>query len=72
MVAFGTGRERLDALWDELPEHFDGLYLSFETDPRPERLDDAFPPATLERLRELKHATTRTTCSGTTSPWRRR
>jgi hypothetical protein len=41
-------------MWDQLREHFDGLYLSFETDPRPERLADAFPPRTLRRLRELK------------------
>jgi len=31
-----------------------GLYLSFETDVRPERLGDAFQPRTLARLRELK------------------
>jgi FAD/FMN-containing dehydrogenase len=31
-----------------------GLYLSFDTDTRPERLHDAFPPATLARLRRLK------------------
>jgi FAD/FMN-containing dehydrogenase len=30
------------------------LYLSFETDVRPDRLFDAFPPRTLTRLRELK------------------
>jgi len=30
------------------------MSLSFETDPRPERLHDAFPPRTLQRLRELK------------------
>jgi hypothetical protein len=54
VVAFGSRRERLDELWDELLEHFDGLYLSFETDLRPERLADAFPPATLARLRTLK------------------
>ena len=35
--------------------HFSGLYLSFETDQRPERLHDAFPPGTLQRLRALKH-----------------
>ena len=34
--------------------HMHGLYLSFDTDPRPERLHDAFPGATLERLRALK------------------
>jgi FAD/FMN-containing dehydrogenase len=40
--------------WDELDEYFDGMYLSFDTDLRPERLNDAFPAATLERLRTLK------------------
>lgn len=50
----GTRRERLDALWDGLHEHFVGLHLSVETDPRPERVEDAFPPAMLARLRELK------------------
>jgi Berberine and berberine like len=54
VTAFGANRERLNAAWDEVYEHFDGLYLSFETDLRPERLSDAFPPRTIERLRELK------------------
>jgi alkanesulfonate monooxygenase SsuD/methylene tetrahydromethanopterin reductase-like flavin-dependent oxidoreductase (luciferase family)/FAD/FMN-containing dehydrogenase len=54
VIAMGVDRERLDRLWDGLSEHFDGLYLSFETDQRPERLADAFPPRTLRRLRELK------------------
>lgn len=40
--------------WDELRPHLDGLYLSFETDPRPERLAEAFPGSTLDRLRRLK------------------
>ncbi|MFC8191710.1 LLM class flavin-dependent oxidoreductase [Cellulomonas sp. NPDC057328] len=48
-------RAGLDDVWDRLAyPHMDGLYLSFETDPRPERLLDAFPPATLTRLRALK------------------
>jgi FAD/FMN-containing dehydrogenase len=34
--------------------HFRGLYWSFETDRRPGRLLDAYPPATLRRLREVK------------------
>lgn len=55
VTAFGWSRRHLDAAWDRLHEHADGLYLSFETDPRPERIEDAFPPATLARLRELKH-----------------
>ncbi|MBE2314386.1 LLM class flavin-dependent oxidoreductase [Solirubrobacter sp. CPCC 204708] len=47
--------ERLNAAWDEhVYPHMDGLYLSFDTDPRPERLLDAFPEPTLSRLRELK------------------
>jgi len=52
--AFGTSRLRLDALWDAMAGHFQGLYLNFETDQRPERLAEAFPPATLARLRALK------------------
>ncbi|MGW4943041.1 LLM class flavin-dependent oxidoreductase [Actinoplanes sp. NPDC004185] len=54
VVVMGSSRRRLDPLWDALAAHFDGLYLSFESDQRPERLADAFPPRTLERLRELK------------------
>ncbi|BDI23134.1 LLM class flavin-dependent oxidoreductase [Herbiconiux sp. L3-i23] len=54
IAAFGADRERIDAAWDAMRPHFSGLYLSFETDQRPERIDDAFPPATLARLRALK------------------
>lgn len=54
LVAFGSSRGRLDAVWDAMAGHFDGLYVSFETDLRPERLADAFPGATLGRLRDLK------------------
>jgi FAD/FMN-containing dehydrogenase len=54
VVAFGASRTRLDRRWDAMAEHFAGSYLSFESDRRPERLHDAFPPATLERLRALK------------------
>lgn len=50
----GTRRAALDTLWDALSEHFSGMYLSFDTDPRPERVADAFPPATLARLRQIK------------------
>ncbi len=53
--ALGSNRARLDAQWDTLVYHYmEGLYLSFETDRRPERVADAFPPATLARLREVK------------------
>ncbi|MCH1884336.1 LLM class flavin-dependent oxidoreductase [Agrococcus sp. ARC_14] len=55
VIAFGGNRTRLDAAWDTLvAPHASGLYLSFETDQRPGRLEDAFPPATLARLRALK------------------
>jgi alkanesulfonate monooxygenase SsuD/methylene tetrahydromethanopterin reductase-like flavin-dependent oxidoreductase (luciferase family)/FAD/FMN-containing dehydrogenase len=54
VTAFGSTAERVNPLWDGLAEHFIGSYLSFETDLRPERLTEAFPPATLDRLRALK------------------
>jgi FAD/FMN-containing dehydrogenase len=54
VVAFGTDRARLDEAWEDIHRHFRGLYLSFETDTRAERLGDAFPEPTLARLRALK------------------
>jgi hypothetical protein len=54
VVAFGADRTRLDEAWEDVYPHFDGLYLSFETDTRAARLADAFPAPTLERLRALK------------------
>lgn len=54
VVALGPSRTRLNAFWDQLQPHFDGLYLSFETDTRPERLLEAFPEPALGRLRALK------------------
>lgn len=53
-VTPASREERLDALWAGLRPHLDGLYLSFDTDRRPERLHDAFPGETLARLRRLK------------------
>ena len=53
-VALGASEAAFHAHWDELRPHLDGLYLSFETDPRPARLHDAFPGETLTRLRQLK------------------
>ena len=53
-TAFGADRTVLDRSWDGLLGHFSGLYLSFETDLRGERLADAFPAGTLRRLRALK------------------
>lgn len=54
VVAFGASKERLDEAWERLAPHFTGLYLSFETDRRPERLAEAWPEKTLDRLRTLK------------------
>jgi FAD/FMN-containing dehydrogenase/alkanesulfonate monooxygenase SsuD/methylene tetrahydromethanopterin reductase-like flavin-dependent oxidoreductase (luciferase family) len=54
VTAFGPNVDRVNEAWDELAHHYDGLYLSFETDQRLERLNDAFPGETLEQLRELK------------------
>lgn len=54
VAALGGNDARLADAWHGLREHVDGMYLSFETDQGPERLEDAFPPATLARLRELK------------------
>ena len=45
-----------DAGWSVVRESMDGIYLSFESDQAPERVRDAFPPATLERLRAIKRA----------------
>jgi len=56
LTAMGASQERLSSLWDaEMGPHTDGLYLSFDTDPRPERLADAFGP-NLDRLRGVKRA----------------
>ncbi|QAY64282.1 LLM class flavin-dependent oxidoreductase [Xylanimonas allomyrinae] len=55
LTAMSGSHERLDPLWDaQLGPYADGLYLSFDTDTRPERLADAFPGRTLDRLRALK------------------
>lgn len=53
-VGFGLDRAALDDVWDELMlPHQNGLYLSLDSDRRPQRVADAFGPA-LPRLRELK------------------
>ena len=46
--------DRLDAAWAPVRDLTDGMYLSFESDHRPEHLLDAFPEPTLTRLRVLK------------------
>ncbi|MCF4119480.1 LLM class flavin-dependent oxidoreductase [Antribacter sp. KLBMP9083] len=53
--ALSSSQDRLNAAWDAGPGRLtDGLYLSFDTDSRPERVRDAFPGETLARLRRLK------------------
>ena len=54
VTAMGASQSALNAAWDRLGHHFDGLYLSFDTDLRPERISDAFPPPVLARLRHVK------------------
>jgi FAD/FMN-containing dehydrogenase len=54
VAAIGADPDRLNEVWDELSHHFSGVYISFDTDLRPERLGDAFPGETLTRLRALK------------------
>ncbi|MGC5031206.1 LLM class flavin-dependent oxidoreductase [Micromonospora sp. DT229] len=54
LAAIGQNDQRLNAAWEPLRPHFDGLYLSFETDRSPQRLLDAFPAPVLARLRALK------------------
>ncbi|HWT24997.1 MAG TPA: FAD-binding oxidoreductase, partial [Solirubrobacteraceae bacterium] len=53
-VGLGASEDDFHAHWDDLRPHLDGLYTSFETDRRPERLRDAFPGDTLAELRRLK------------------
>ncbi|MBJ3783194.1 LLM class flavin-dependent oxidoreductase [Devosia sediminis] len=45
---------RLNAIWARLRPHLNGMYFNFETHPDPDRLREAFPAATLARLRSLK------------------
>ncbi|MFA1548512.1 LLM class flavin-dependent oxidoreductase [Actinomadura chokoriensis] len=56
LSAMGAAQPALDTAWDALvAPHTDGLYLSLDTDTRPERLHDAFA-ANLDRLRRVKRA----------------
>ena len=47
-------RVSVDRHWTRIRPHLGGIYLPFETDQDPARLGEAFPPATLARLRALK------------------
>jgi FAD/FMN-containing dehydrogenase len=50
----GANAQRVDQWFEPVRRQSQGLYLSFESDRHPDRIDDAFPPATLDRLRRLK------------------
>jgi FAD/FMN-containing dehydrogenase len=52
--SIGGHRDAFLEHWDTLRPLLDGLYTAFETDTRPERLNDAFPAGTLARLRTVK------------------
>jgi alkanesulfonate monooxygenase SsuD/methylene tetrahydromethanopterin reductase-like flavin-dependent oxidoreductase (luciferase family)/FAD/FMN-containing dehydrogenase len=53
--AVGLSPSGLNRRWDsDVQPLMQGRYLSGDTDARPERLHDAFPGATLDRLRALK------------------
>jgi FAD/FMN-containing dehydrogenase len=54
LVAFGSPVSGLDQWWARLQPHFEGLYLSFESDTGPDVLARAFPGPHLSRLRGLK------------------
>lgn len=54
LVVIGDGSSELERRWEQVVPALDGLYLSFETDTGPDALARAFPPAHLNRLRELK------------------
>jgi alkanesulfonate monooxygenase SsuD/methylene tetrahydromethanopterin reductase-like flavin-dependent oxidoreductase (luciferase family)/FAD/FMN-containing dehydrogenase len=50
----GSRRAQIDAWWERLAPHLDGVYLSFETNQSPDRVAQAFPPATLATIARLK------------------
>lgn len=54
VTALATSETEMDRAWTPLAAHMNGLYLSFDTAPSPNRVAEAFPPQVLERLRELK------------------
>ncbi|MFD4024875.1 LLM class flavin-dependent oxidoreductase [Streptomyces sp. NPDC058576] len=54
LVVMGATDEAVDTAWAQLSPFLDGLYISFESSLRPERIAEAWPPRTLSRLRALK------------------
>lgn len=54
IVAMGFNQQQLNRVWDPLHGELAGIYTAFESDDRPERVAQAYPPDTLRRLREIK------------------
>ena len=54
LTVMGGNAQRLDRWFEPVRRQSSGLYLSFESDRHPDRISDAFPPGTLDRLRRLK------------------
>ncbi|MGP3536566.1 LLM class flavin-dependent oxidoreductase [Microbacterium sp. RD1] len=54
IATLGGGSTDFEERWAGLRSHFDGMYLSFETDTGRDVVARAFPPAHLQRLRDLK------------------
>ena len=54
VAALGANPDRLARSWASVAAHTQGMYLSFDSTLRPERIAEAFPPATLARLRAVK------------------
>nr|WP_274636818.1 LLM class flavin-dependent oxidoreductase [Microbacterium bovistercoris] len=54
VVGFGAHPRRFAEAWSVLAAHSRGVYLSFDSSLRPERIAEAFPPATLDRLQNIK------------------
>src|SRR5699024_7767912 len=55
LMGMSSSQQGINTVWDStIAPVQDGSYLSFETDTRPERLLEAFPEPTLDRLRKIK------------------
>ena len=56
VIAMGANPDRLDASWEAVAVHGEGMYVSFDTSLRPERITTAFPVEVIDRLRAIKDA----------------
>lgn len=54
VVVMGSRDDDVDQVWELLRPFLDGMYLSFDSSLRPERIAEAWPPRALARLRALK------------------